>query len=253
MSILNRKRKEMSDDPEDSPKKRTNGTSHDNSKRQEKSSDKLIKEANDLDVKEFESLYLEPNALQSSVKSPMVNAKLSLKASADLTADESSSCFNLIESTSRRDYEASASFGWHPKRKKREMKESEMRYLLVRPSSENTDSAVSGFLSFMLTHDSVPSVPVVYIYEIHLSETLRGCGLGAHLMHMAEDIGQRVGVEKIMLTCFLTNVKALAFYRKRGYDTDECSPEDRLTRKKVIKTDYIIMSKPVVKVKADQT
>lgn len=49
----------------------------------------------------------------------------------EITKAELSTCFNIIERTSRKDYEASA-WGWHPKRKRNEMREVDMRYLLVR-------------------------------------------------------------------------------------------------------------------------
>lgn len=110
--------------------------------------------------------------------------------------------------------------------------------------------AIMGFVSFMITHDSVPSVPVLYIYEIHLVETYRGKGLGKHFMTLAEDIAQRVGVEKVMLTYFLSNEKARGFYERLGYGVDECSPEDRTTRTKVVKVDYVIASKRIERAQA---
>ena len=62
-------------------------------------------------------------------------------------------------------------------------------------------------------------------------------------MDLAESIAEKSGVEKVMLTCFLRNTKAHGFYAQRGYVADACSPEDRTTRTKVIKPDYVIMSK----------
>ena len=64
-------------------------------------------------------------------------------------------------------------------------------------------------------------------------------------MDVAEDIAQKALIEKVMLTCFLSNGKAHSFYEKRGYVADACSPEDRVTRNKVVKPDYVIMSKGV--------
>ncbi|TKA70793.1 hypothetical protein B0A55_06907 [Friedmanniomyces simplex] len=172
--------------------------------------------------------------------------RIALKAARDLEPAELVQCHTLVEQTSRQDYEAS-SWSWHPKRKKREMLEPEMRYLLVRSTTTATATgdSVEGFLSFMITHDSDPPVPVLYVYEIHLAEPLRKVGLGAHLMQLAEDIAQRVGVRKVMLTCFLSNAKARRFYERRGYTRDVCSPDDRKTRKRVVEVDYVIMSKTV--------
>lgn len=149
-------------------------------------------------------------------------------------------CFKLIETTSRHDYEPS-SFGWHPRLKQREMREPEMRYLRVEKTAMG--QKFGGFVSFMFTHDSTPAVPVLYIYEIHLAESARGKGLGGFLMRMVENVAREAGVEKVMLTCFLSNENALAFYHKLGFEVDACSPGDRRTRNKVVKADYVIMSK----------
>lgn len=65
-------------------------------------------------------------------------------------------------------------------------------------------------------------------------------------MDIAESIAKKVGVDKLMLTCFSSNESARSFYVKRGYATDVSSPEDRTTRGKVIKTDYVILSKDVL-------
>jgi ribosomal protein S18 acetylase RimI-like enzyme len=134
------------------------------------------------------------------------------------------------------------------------MLEPEMKYLLVRrkgtePTIErrkdcgDLDTSVLGFLSFMVDYDSSPSVPVLYIYEIHLAETLRGLGLGNHLMHVADLLAQNMGLAKVMLTCFLCNKKAYNFYADHGFLKDACSPDDRKTRNKVVAVDYAILSK----------
>ena len=168
-----------------------------------------------------------------------------------LSEEELNSCFDLIEATSRKDYESSG-IGWHPRRKKREMRQDEMRYLLGNcPSSQcrtpnDSDLPEShGFLSFMLTHDSIPVVPTLYVYEIHLSSMHRRLGIGEHLMQTVEDIARSVGAKKVMLTCFVSNTNANAFYSRLGYTTDPISPEERRTRTKVVKPEYIIMSKLV--------
>ena len=104
--------------------------------------------------------------------------------------------------------------------------------------------SVLGFLSFMVDHDSSPSVPVLYIYEIHLAESLRGLGLGNHLIQVTERLASNIGLDKVMLTCFLCNKKAYRYYTDRGFVADACSPADRKTRNKVVAVDYVIMSRP---------
>ncbi|KAF2013606.1 hypothetical protein BU24DRAFT_424605 [Aaosphaeria arxii CBS 175.79] len=107
-------------------------------------------------------------------------------------------------------------------------------------------SPVVGFLSFVFEKDDPPNdhVDVVYIYEIHLSASLRGAGLGAHLLTVVEDICYKQKFSKVMLTVFTRNKAASAFYRKCGYYIDEdSSPRSREVRGRKIPPDYRIRSK----------
>ena len=141
----------------------------------------------------------------------------------------------------------------------REMKLVDLRYLLVRRLSGLSSTAstsagggsittmeiaaddVDAFLSFMLTYED--GYELIYCYEIHLSESSRGCGLGKHLMSVMERVGRKVGVSKSMLTVFLENESAVHFYERLGYEVDEFSPEPRRVRGRVIRPDYVILSK----------
>ena len=93
--------------------------------------------------------------------------ELSLKSAGQLSSSELQSCFELIEETSRLDYEPS-SIGWKPGKKLAEMKSAELRYILVK---DNEDS-ICGFTSLMPTFEE--GEPVVYCYEIHLKSDLQG-------------------------------------------------------------------------------
>jgi ribosomal protein S18 acetylase RimI-like enzyme len=217
--------------------------------------DKLVEDINALSIQDFHSRFVDEDALEYHTDRTDTSStfNISLVAADWLAPGEYNAAFNLIEETSRADYESST-FGWHPRRKRKEMLEPEMKYLLVRrkgtePTIERSkdcgdlDTSVLGFLSFMVDHDSSPSVPVLYIYEIHLAKTLRGLGLGNHLMHVADLLAQNMGLAKVMLTCFLCNKKAYSFYADHGFLKDACSPEDRKTRNKVVAVDYAILSK----------
>ncbi|KAF2159285.1 hypothetical protein M409DRAFT_71172 [Zasmidium cellare ATCC 36951] len=207
----------------------------------------VIDEVNALGRTEFEDRYLDSLSLDYTERASQSHCNLCFAN--DISDNDFDDCFHLIDTTSRKDYEGS-SWGWHPKRKRREMKEKEMRYIIAKgdflPDEEGKlEKEFEGFLSFMFTHDSTPSVPVLYIYEIHLAEKARGKGLGLHLLNLAESMARRVGVKKVMLTCFLSNTNALNFYKHHGFRKDACSPGDRRTRNKVVKVDYMIMSKDV--------
>jgi ribosomal protein S18 acetylase RimI-like enzyme len=217
--------------------------------------DKLVEDINALSIHEFRSQFVDEDALEykSDRTDTSSTFNVSLVAADWLAPGEYNAAFRLIEATSRPDYESST-FGWHPRRKRKEMLEPEMKYLLVRRKGAESsterrkdcgdlDTSILGFLSFMVDYDSSPSVPVLYIYEIHLAETLRGLGLGSHMMHIADLLAQNMGLAKVMLTCFLCNQKAYVFYADHGFLKDACSPEDRKTRNKVVAVDYAILSK----------
>ena len=158
-----------------------------------------------------------------------------------LTDIELDQCLALVEGTSRQDYEAS-SIGWHPQRKRREMLDKDMRYVIVRRAGSDFNLPIEGFISFMFTYEA--GKPVVYIYEIHLRKDARGCGLGKHLLNLVHRMGAKAGVEESMLTVFKSNASTLEWYFRAGYAVDDCSPPDkRLRGEKTVESDYLILSK----------
>lgn len=204
-----------------------------------------------------------------------------VRSASELKPSELDACLALVEHTSGQDYRNS-SIGWNTKRKRAEMLDEEMMYMLVRQSDsaeptsheegegkvgEDTDTrgkgnaslqpfdrfaaahnlggGILGFLSLMYTFDDPPhdDREVLYVYEVHLHESLRGRGLGSKLMEFAEGVAACCGISKIMLTVFTANKGARAMYEKLGYHRDSCSPHDRQMRNKVVKADYMILSK----------
>lgn len=143
-----------------------------------------------------------------------------------------------MEETSQQDYENS-SRGWHPSAKRKEMRDPDLRYILVRDSS----SQIQGFTSLMPTLEE--GQPVVYCYEIHLKPGLRGTGLSRLLIKMLETVAAEIEVmEKVMLTVFTCNKRAMQFYRRCGFERDDISPQPRKLRGgKVKMPDYEILSK----------
>ncbi|CAG7991988.1 unnamed protein product [Penicillium nalgiovense] len=203
--------------------------------------------------------------------------RVDVYSAATISAADLEACLDLVEQTSSEAYIAS-SVGWSRTKKRKEMKLPDMKYLVLRdtpndscssgqvpgekqsdivgnnaPSSlnENDESVSSsgtgspnvlGFLSFMVTYED--GKEVVYCYEIHLSPTARGRGVGKLLMGRMEGIGRAVGLEKSMLTVFKSNETARRFYERLGYEVDEYSPRPRKLRNGTIKdVDYLILSK----------
>jgi len=70
-------------------------------------------------------------------------------------------------------------------------------------------------------------------------------GLGALLLGFQSTAAHNMPfVTKVMLTCFRSNARALAFYRKHGFEADDISPGPRILRGKMYQPDYAILSKP---------
>ncbi|KAK0113343.1 hypothetical protein ONS95_013597 [Cadophora gregata] len=164
---------------------------------------------------------------------------LSLQTASALSPSDFTACFNLIDTTSSEDYRKSKD-GWKPKAKKQEMKLLDLKYLLVK-----RDEKVEGFVSFMPTYED--GYAVVYCYEIHLGEELRGTGLGKTLIQHLVAIAKAIpSTEKVMLTVFTRNERAVAFYAKLGYTKDEYSPPPRILRNgTVVEAEYVILSKAI--------
>ncbi|ORY57871.1 acyl-CoA N-acyltransferase [Pseudomassariella vexata] len=193
---------------------------------------------------EFIAQYLQPSPSWTEWIHPRTDAKytISLISSGALAEKDLKSCLSLVEETSRADYEPS-SLGWKPAKKLDEMKSPELRYIVVKDGQGD----IRGFTSLMPTYEE--GQPVVYCYEIHLKGELQGTRLGKLLISFLEDVAVNVPtVEKVMLTCFTSNKRALDFYKKLGFKKDDISPEPRRLRYgKEVVPDYVIMSKVVGK------
>ena len=147
-------------------------------------------------------------------------------------------CLDLIEQTSANDYQNSET-GWSRNKKKKEMKLPDMKYIIFKDDA--ADHTV-GFVSFMVTYED--GFEVVYIYEIHLTPAWQGHGLGKSMLQVVEAIGQSTGVDKVMLTVFRSNVRAVVWYHRLGYVEDEFSPPPRRLRNGTVKEpSYVILSK----------
>ncbi|KAA8576080.1 hypothetical protein EYC84_006242 [Monilinia fructicola] len=127
----------------------------------------------------------------------------------------------------------------------REHRGEEEEETIVEEFEEEEEGEIKGFMSFMPTFED--GIMVLYLYEIHLVDEVRGTGLGTHLMSIVTSVAQAIpGVKKTMLTCYTANEAGLKFYRKLGYETDEFSPEPkRLKGGRVVENDYVILSKCV--------
>ncbi|GAB0136722.1 hypothetical protein EsDP_00005015 [Epichloe bromicola] len=196
-----------------------------------------IEEANAKSDAEFAAAYLPSLPLDWTHPTSERVYNVQLRGAVALEEAHVTTCFDLIDETSGEDYRGS-SLGWHPVAKKKEMRSPELRYILVLH-----DDQVCGFASMMPTFENGEAV--VYCYEIHLKTELKGSGLGRQLMQLLVEAGERIeSVDKVMLTCFVSNTHARWFYERLGFGVDACSPRERKLRGgKVVVPDYVIMSR----------
>jgi len=75
----------------------------------------------------------------------------------------------------------------------------------------------------ILSSDSAERLPVLYIWEMQVSEGCRGRGLGRMLMDMLSAIASAASMHSLVLTVFSSNKPAIAFYKHMGFDhTMDC-------------------------------
>ncbi|TVY27992.1 N-alpha-acetyltransferase [Lachnellula hyalina] len=203
-----------------------------------------IEVANDKSLDDFMKEYLPSNKDWTIWTHPTTSStySITLQTAASLSTPDFKACFNLISTTSSADYKKSPD-GWKPRSKQKEMKLLDLKYLIVK--SSNVEEGVQGFASIMPTYEDL--YPVLYIYEIHLCSALQGTGLANTLMKLILDIAHKIpSTQKVMLTCFTCNERAVRFYEKAGFAKDEFSPLPKMLRNGSKKeVDYVILSKAV--------
>ncbi|OHE94414.1 acetyltransferase [Colletotrichum orchidophilum] len=224
--------------------------------------DHLQPSAEDLERAHFSHYDASPEWTSWTHPKSGTSYTLSLKSPSQLSQDELQACFDLIDHTSGADYRASKD-GWRPSHKMKEMKSPGLRYILMQKADvsapevaaaadgesgeggSGAEGKICGFTSLMPTFEEGEAV--VYCYEIHLLEELRGAGVGRTLMDYLVKVAESIPIiEKVMLTCFIANAEARAFYEKLGFEIDALSPVERKLRfGKVFVPDYVIMSKRV--------
>ncbi|KAK9447669.1 acyl-CoA N-acyltransferase [Limtongia smithiae] len=162
----------------------------------------------------------------------LVDAQLTgtFRRANDLSTTEAAQCLDLVRANLEDMYRAT--IGWSPRKKMREMREDGLVYLLVAAPERDDDDLVA-FASFMPTYED--DAPVLYIYEVQVSERFRGNGLGSSMLAALETIATRVGLPHCMLTVFSMNTRACEFYARRNYIAAAHSPQRITLRRGVVK------------------
>ncbi|KAF7347773.1 N-acetyltransferase domain-containing protein [Mycena venus] len=145
------------------------------------------------------------------------------------------SIWSMFEANMRTMYKGS-SFGWDPPKKQEELFNRHSRFILVYPTND-TESLVA-FTAFRFEfEDEDDDSNILYCYDLQVSKTSQRHGLGRALMNHLAKIGADFGMDKIMLTVFKANKRALRFYNDFGFEMDLASPDDE------DEEDYKLLSK----------
>jgi N-alpha-acetyltransferase 40 len=189
-----------------------------------------------------------------------------------LDEEELSACLSLFE-TNMGDLYRNSSWGLDLDKKRAELEHGNAKFLMLRQTSggggvandavspasscdtnnknrsnDNTgngrhqdkDGIIAAFCHFRFEHDDDddPEHAVLYVYEIQVSTKCQCRGYGASLMKTLEAIGRYFALDKVMLTVFVANERAMHFYRDRlGYEIDATCQSDSLS------ADYEVLSK----------
>ena len=217
----------------------------------------VVSAANLLDKAAFYDRHVQVAISEMIFPEDLDRLSTVFETSSSISDADLSACFDLVKHTSAAAYKSSNK-GWSGSQKREELREPNMKFLIIRRASSNTEAddivqvpdrhnrAVEGFVSFMITRED--EFDVLYCYEIHLQPSVRGKGVGAALMLLMERIGLSAGVDKSMLTVFVSNQSAISFYNRLGYawyDEEPVPPGKKLRRGKTAqaKPTYVILAK----------
>ena len=111
---------------------------------------------------------------------------------------------------------------WSDEKKQCELFDGAAQFIIVRDLDSNE---IVGFAHIRFLSES--DIDVLYVYEIHLTSSVRGKGLGTFMMRLIELTAVHQGVAAVQLTCLPHNVRAMDFYRQLGYELAPDSPGNR--------------------------
>ncbi|XP_063675467.1 N-alpha-acetyltransferase 40-like [Bolinopsis microptera] len=127
--------------------------------------------------------------------------------------------YQILEGNMKAEYDA-CYWGWNEKDKRDELKEKNPWFLVAK----NSEGQTVAFSHFKFDFDE--EIAVLYCYEVQVTEEMRGKGVGKFLMQILELIGSKAEMQKIMITVFKHNPRAIHFFADiLKYADDETSPK----------------------------
>ncbi|PVU97703.1 hypothetical protein BB561_000369 [Smittium simulii] len=117
---------------------------------------------------------------------------------------------------------------WDDSERYAEIFDKDMRFVLIYDIRQTQKTTLVGFAGFNFSFEETASdfeVPVLYCYELQVRGEYRGAGIGQKLIRTLQEFMRKYQMTKLMLTCFTENARAVSFYRREGFESDEISPE----------------------------
>ncbi|KAI8049481.1 acyl-CoA N-acyltransferase [Syncephalis plumigaleata] len=173
----------------------------------------------------------------------------------ELSVDQKEWIYQLVKNNMRSMY-MKADWGWDSREKQAELFHDDSRFIIAESSesimtmiesSQEVEQIPVAFTMFRFdTEEQMTSddmIPVLYCYELQVMSSIQGQGIGRVLMQELEKIARQWHMVKIMLTVLKVNKAAHTFYQRLGFQSDEISPENILTRHQAKRISYQILSK----------
>lgn len=179
---------------------------------------KLINTENALDnIAHFESI-------------PSAKVHFSFAWGTHLSDEQFEWIFRLFSENMRLLYQISH-WGYDESTKRQELRATTSRFIIAK----NEEDRPVAFMHYRFEMDFDSAV--LYCYEIQVESGYQTKGIGTALLSIAESLGKRMSMEKIMATIFAFNGKSLAFFHKNGFSVDPSCPDAGDD------VDYLILSK----------
>jgi ribosomal protein S18 acetylase RimI-like enzyme len=138
----------------------------------------------------------------------------------------------LVELNLRPLYEQT--IGWDHAGKLAELRQPKMRFLTAYDGDGADD--LQAFAAYTI-EENAPELSgqrIAYLYELQVHPSWQKQGLGTALMSQLVAMAHQEGCQRIFLTCFKDNSRALHFYQGRfAFSVDAFSPDN---------ADYVILS-----------
>ena len=178
--------------------------------------DELIREATAIDdhIINIDRRYIDTNK----------DYNIKCMKSSQLTIKQKELIFNLFEKNMKEMYEKT--WGWNKDDKMKELFSSTSKFLIILNKNNEIEEEIIAFSMFRFEWDDEdePEYPVLYCYELQISHSYQGKGIGKHIMELLNQFQKSCQMKKVMLTCFKINSSAMNFYLKNGFYIDEYSP-----------------------------